>query len=593
MAAELTRRISLEYPDFTIHDVVATNLYYNEDKDSYIMTYYDLTLDNNMYTVLSRVNGRLVKNPFMEEEQINNLALNVKPAELSVLSDNIRCLKVPLNQTRTQSVARFDVFNGPDGYYIRRNTANRFGIIGNGTFTYNGEDLVRVDHQEIERVIRLTRNDSVVLEPVYHPMALQQRVALFRVLDDGEGLYILRELAQQFGMDHGLAFLREGFEWTRVTMAEVREIEERTKNNPIALKAKFEKIERLYRDHYRNGNGNNPNNPYVNGGGNPDDKNTQAIALFRVLDDGEGLYIIRELARQYKVDHGFAFYKDELEWTRVTKEDIHRIETESRAGLLPLKASYERIAKVKRNLNPKAFTVVIDVLIDDKELFVRKEVAERFGIVGNVMTYESYKWVKVDEELLAKIKHSYQDRNALVEFKYIQKKNTNKLRDDEFEVLVDGENQYVSIDIVNRFNIDNLGVINVNGKHYCKVSDKEIKKIIAATFYSNNSLTPKYVRLTKHSKKEETRTDSRALDLYYTVIDNKKFVPANLPVNMELDLMNGRKIRIDGEIYISVSNQRFQEIFNELMMMGYKVTLTYKEVEKVVKTNDDNKKITK
>ena len=45
MAAELTRRISLEYPDFTIHDVVATNLYYNEDKDSYIMTYYDLTLD--------------------------------------------------------------------------------------------------------------------------------------------------------------------------------------------------------------------------------------------------------------------------------------------------------------------------------------------------------------------------------------------------------------------------------------------------------------------------------------------------------------------------------------------------------------------
>ncbi len=577
MAAEMTRRINLEYPDFSIHDIVATDLYYNKGKDTYILNYYDLTLNNSMYTVLSRINGRLVKNPFMEGEEIAELALDARPADMGILANSIRCLKVPLKKPETQRVAQFDVFTDGNNYYLRRNLAQRFGVASN-----NQEDvpdgLVRVSNDDINRIVGLTMNDSVRLEPIYHSIARTQKAALFIVLDDDRNLYITRNLAQQFGMDHGFALRYRSMAWTRVSAAEVQEIEERTKNNPTCLKPKYERITKF----------NTRKNTQSN-----DKPIRREQALFRVLDDGENLFIIRILAKQYGVDHGYAFRKDDLEWTRVSLADVKRIEELTANSLVALNPIFEKINKVEDNLKPtKSFTVVIDVLVDGEDLYVRKEVADRFNINGNSQAYDSYVWVRVSEADLARIKVNYNNRNALVEFKYNQMKKT-KVNENEFEVLVDGENQYISIDLVNRFAIDNTGVITVNGKNYAKVSDRDIKKIIASTFYSDNSLTPKYVKFTKAKREEKTRTDRKVIALNYTIIDDMKFVPVDLPLDMELDLMNGKKIRIDGQMYISVTNHRFQEVFNELMRMGYRVTLTYKEVEKINKDKNDSKKITK
>lgn len=577
MAAEMTRRINLEYPDFSIHDIVATDLYYNKGKDTYILNYYDLTLNNSMYTVLSRINGRLVKNPFMEGEEIAELALDARPADMGILANSIRCLKVPLKKPETQRVAQFDVFTDGNNYYLRRNLAQRFGVASN-----NQEDvpdgLVRVSNDDINRIVGLTMNDSVRLEPIYHSIARTQKAALFIVLDDDRNLYITRNLAQQFGMDHGFALRYRSMAWTKVSAAEVQEIEERTKNNPTCLKPKYERITKF----------NTRKNTQSN-----DKPIRREKALFRVLDDGENLFIIRILAKQYGVDHGYAFRKDDLEWTRVSLADVKKIEELTANSLVALSPNFEKINKVEDNLKPtKSFTVVIDVLVDGEDLYVRKEVADRFNINGNSQAYDSYVWVRVSEADLARIKVNYNNRNALVEFKYNQMKKT-KVNENEFEVLVDGENQYISIDLVNRFAIDNTGVITVNGKNYAKVSDRDIKKIIASTFYSDNSLTPKYVKFTKAKREEKTRTDRKVIALNYTIIDDMKFVPVDLPLDMELDLMNGKKIRIDGQMYISVTNHRFQEVFNELMRMGYRVTLTYKEVEKINKDKNDSKKITK
>lgn len=577
MAAEMTRRINLEYPDFSVHDIVATDLYYNKGKDTYILNYYDLTLNNSMYTVLSRINGRLVKNPFMEGEEIAELALDARPADMGILADNIRCLKVPLKKPETQRVAQFDVFTDGNNYYLRRNLAQRFGVGAiDQADSYNG--LVRVSNEDINRIAGITMNDSVRLEPIYHSIARTQKAALFIVLDDDRNLYITRNLAQQFGMDHGFALRYRSMAWTKVSAAEVQEIEERTKNNPTCLKPKYERITKF----------NTRKNTQSN-----DKPIRREKALFRVLDDGENLFIIRILAKQYGVDHGYAFRKDDLEWTRVSLADVKRIEELTANSLVALNPNFEKINKVEDNLKPtKSFTVVIDVLVDGEDLYVRKEVADRFNINGNSQAYDSYVWVRVSEADLARIKVNYNNRNALVEFKYNQMKKT-KVNENEFEVLVDGENQYISIDLVNRFAIDNTGVITVNGKNYAKVSDRDIKKIIASTFYSDNSLTPKYVKFTKAKREEKTRTDRKVIALNYTIIDDMKFVPVDLPLDMELDLMNGKKIRIDGQMYISVTNHRFQEVFNELMRMGYRVTLTYKEVEKINKDKNDSKKITK
>lgn len=576
MATEMTRRINLEYPDFSVHDIVATDLYYNEGKDAYIMNYYDLTLNNSMYTVLNRVNGRLVKNPFMEGEQVAEIALDARPADMGILANTIRCLKVPLKKPETQRIAQFDVFTDGNNYYIRRNLAQRFGI--NYTTGENGSpELVRVSNEDINRIVSLTRNDSTRLEPIYHSIAKTQRQALFTVLDDDRNLYITRTLAQRFGMDHGFALRYQSMAWTKVTLGEIREIEERTKDAPVCLKAEFARITR--KNTIRNVNNNNNNN-----------NNKREQALFRVLDDGENLFVIRVLAKQYGVDHGYAFRKDDLEWTRVSLADVKRIEELTANSLVALKPKFEKIEKIQDNLKPlNRVTIVVTVLVDGEDLYIRQNAATRYGVHGETIEYDSNRWVKVTRETLETIKRT----NLNVELKYIEMQKTNSLKDSEFEVLVDGENQYISIDLVNRFAIDNTGVITVNGKNYAKVSDRDIKKIIASTFYSDNSLTPKYVKFTKAKREEKTHTDRKVIALNYTIIDNMKFVPVDLPLDMELDLMNGKKIRIDGQMYISVSNSRFQEVFNELMRMGYRVTLTYKEVEKINKDKNDNKKITK
>lgn len=569
MAAESTKRIILEYPDFSKHDVVVTSLFYSKEKDIYFMIYFDLTLNQTMYTVLSKVNGRLIKNPFMELDKINEL-VDLMPVDLDVLSDRIGCLKEELKKPLEQRVARFDVFTNGHDYYIRRNIANRFGITGNGSSTIKGDEWVRVNHSDIELIIDQTKNDAVMLEPTYHPLFDTKKQAEFIVLDDDVNLYITTSLAKEFGVGYGFGLRYESMSWTKVTLEEVKSIEERTKNSKVSLIANFKRISREDTRFVINNNG-----PKTM---------TSVKSAFRVLDDGDDLFIDRRLARAFGVDHGYAFNRSGIEWTRVSLADIKKIEQNSLNTNNPLEARFEQIEKVNKLKPTRLFTVVLELLNDNNDLYIRKEVADRFGIISKAQAYDSFVWLKVTEDDLARIKKSYNDRGVLLEYKTVQKKHLN---DNEFEVLVDGENQYISVELINRFGIDNTGVINVKGKNYCKVLDTDIKRIIALTFYSDKSLTPKYIKITK--EKVENKTTSKKIVLTVCYLGDKIFVPADLPINMEMDLMTGKKIRIDGAIYVSVSRNRYQEIYNELRYNGYDVILRRPEIEKVNKNNNINK----
>ena len=569
MANEEFRRIRLEYPDFTYHDVMVTGLSYNIEKDIYLMSYYDFTLESYMDTILSRANCRLFRNPFIENDQIEELKQSSVKMGLGVLRDEISCLKTPFKKSEDQCVVRFNVHCDDGSYYISQSLASKFGIDGS-LIGKPGSGVVRVSNSDINRIINLTKNDQVRLEPIYTTLTKTQRVASFRVLSDDVNLFITKHLADQFGINNGFALRYDSLSWRKVTREQINEIIEKTKNSSICLQPEFEHITK---------------EKTTKSGSNK--KATPTQSMFLVLNDGDNLYIQKSFAKQFGIDHGFAFMKDGLEWTRISKSEVQRIEELTKNNIVSLKAQYRMIDIINNNLKPntKAFSVVIDLLLDDNHSYIKKEVAKRFNLTGTVISYDSKEWVRVTKEQLDYITRNYMSRKKVqVEFNRIKMTKSNTLSNDEFEVLCYEKYQYISVDLLEKYNLKTDFVVDFNGKKYCKVSEDTVKKIMAFSFYSDVSLRPKNIMISKR--------DLQLTINYYTV-DGLIFVPIDL-LDLELDKMNGKMIRVNGKICISISEQKIDEIRHQLENEGYKVILNKRKVEKINQQEEyDNKKLTR
>ena len=175
-------------------------------------------------------------------------------------------------------------------------------------------------------------------------------------------------------------------------------------------------------------------------------------------------------------------------------------------------------------------------------------------------------------------------KKVQVEFNRIKMTKSNTLSNDEFEVLCYEKYQYISVDLLEKYNLKTDFVVDFNGKKYCKVSEDTVKKIMAFSFYSDVSLRPKNIMISKR--------DLQLTINYYTV-DGLIFVPIDL-LDLELDKMNGKMIRVNGKICVSISEQKLDEIRHQLENEGYKVVLNKKKVEKINQQEEDvNKKLTR
>ena len=488
MATKEFKKVDLEFPDFSRHYVYVCDLYYNKDKDVYFMNYVDST-DKGIYTaVLSRVNGKLLKNPFIDTRTLQEIALGAEYANIYDLPDEINCLKVPLKKSDKQKIKQFTVYtNDRNEFFIRLELANRFGISieDKEVIDYNNIKIVRVTHDEVIRIINLTRNDSIGLEPVYSSIVKTQKHSTFKV-------------------------------------------------------------------------------------------------LVEVLRNNNNMYISRDLAKKYGIDHGLAFKKDGVEWTKVTLHDIENVEETAKNSQKSLKANYVKINKLPEKKSKKSFTVVIDILDYENDLYVKKNVADIHNISGRMFAYDSTTWIRVTESDLTKIKKSYNDRNALVEFNF-QKVNKTRKISEEF-VLELNNKKYVSLDLIDNYSIEKKESINYNGKKYFRVSDADLRKISVLSFYSGKPFN--YRVLTIYSYNEKTARESKTINLNYCIIDGLIYIPHYFVT--ELDRMNGKKIRVDGIVYVSVTNGRFNEIYDALVEEHKNVNRINIEVEKI----DDNKKVT-
>ena len=159
MATQEFKKVDLEFPDFSRHYVYVCDLYYNKDKDVYFMSYVDST-DKGIYTsVLSRVNGKLLKNPFIDTRTLQEIALGAERANVNDLPDEINCLKVSLKKSDKQKIKQFTVYtNDRNEFFIRLELANRFGISieDKEVIDYNNIKIVRVTQDEVNRIIDLT-----------------------------------------------------------------------------------------------------------------------------------------------------------------------------------------------------------------------------------------------------------------------------------------------------------------------------------------------------------------------------------------------------------------------------------------------------
>ena len=60
-----------------------------------------------------------------------------------------------------------------------------------------------------------------------------------------------------------------------------------------------------------------------------------------------------------------------------------------------------------------------------------------------------------------------------------------------------------------------------------------------------------------------------------------KYIPANTPYITEEDRMYGKSIRVNGIMYLSITDNRLEEIINKLREHGYEVSINHKNIEKI------------
>lgn len=487
MASVKEKIIKLDDSQFGVHDAEVMGLYYCKEKNIYILEYVDLSSKGEFcFTVLRRVNGNLMRDSFTDYMKLVNESNFMLCDDFDILPKKIRCLKVPKNIPTNQEVEQFAVFcNDNNEYFIRRGFAERMGVAkGKKIKIHDGIELVCVSHDEINEICNNTAGDSKRLEPIYYTMEKKQKVANFKVLTNGDNLYIARGLANRYGIE----------------------------------------------------------------------------------------------AR-------FAIRYDSISWVKVSSQDIQKIIDDAELESIFLTPLYESLTKKKNRKNEKAtdskkstnrkFTVVIDVLSNDSDIYLRKDVAERFNLSGEIISYDSISWVKVTGLNLDDIQSHYKNRNVSVEFNTIQMKKTDSLSSSEFEVLVDGDKKYIPLSIAKKFDVVNLGEFNIGGKDYCRVTGNSINIIKVCSWYDQNPLTPKYKELTK------TNDNGKHIELNYCIVNDMKYIPANTPYITEEDRMYGKSIRVNGIMYLSIADNRLEEIINKLREHGYEVSINHKNIEKI------------
>ena len=184
------KKLKLEYPDSTIHEIKVLKLGYIRNLDRYLMHYYDYTNKKVMYTVLEKEADRFYKNPEFDGITLLKDIASYERVDKGILPDKIFCRKnvqsipttPPIPPTEPyQSIELFTVYHDiiSNKYYIALDLALEFNIKGSSKQMIDDISCVEITMEQIKFIEESTKNNNPRLKASYKEIKLNKVFSKF------------------------------------------------------------------------------------------------------------------------------------------------------------------------------------------------------------------------------------------------------------------------------------------------------------------------------------------------------------------------------------------------------------------------------
>ena len=157
------KKIKLEYPDSSIHEITVLKLEYNRTFQKYKMDFFDEQSQKNDYAILENENESFLRNPLLENLPFVNWNQNLEEYNIDLIPNIVPCKK---------EVQRFLVFqvykNSKNKHlYLEKNICEMFHIKGYKEENIDNKICYRITKYDIEHIERKTQYENPRLKAMY------------------------------------------------------------------------------------------------------------------------------------------------------------------------------------------------------------------------------------------------------------------------------------------------------------------------------------------------------------------------------------------------------------------------------------------
>jgi len=223
---------------------MVTTFGYNKKLNKYFIHYYDMAESKVMYSILEKNADNFLKDPFQEKISYIELTDNYKELDINLLPKEISC-KMTVDNTETQSVVLFTVYNTGNGLYINENLCRKFNI-GNTNIklTIKGVHCYEVRTEEIDSIEEKTEKTNPTFKAKYENAYRTQTAAKFIVYHttNTNEFFIAASICERYGIRGIRKTTIEGITHYKVTQKDIERIEKVTAHLNPCLKAEYKAI---------------------------------------------------------------------------------------------------------------------------------------------------------------------------------------------------------------------------------------------------------------------------------------------------------------------------------------------------------------
>lgn len=136
--------LKIEYPDRSIHNIIVNNFYYNQEENNYIISFYDMSESQRMYSILEEDNIFLVTS-IIKEAKINNL----EEKNPNLLPKIIKYLH------KEEEKNKITVYKSNYSLFINENLCHYYNIAKNSTKRkIKGIDCLEITKYDLEEITK-------------------------------------------------------------------------------------------------------------------------------------------------------------------------------------------------------------------------------------------------------------------------------------------------------------------------------------------------------------------------------------------------------------------------------------------------------